>query len=53
MLMGLQGVTARPGARYGPGGIRQGSRRIEPEAAWSIYTGQSRSLCPFVSRGCH
>ncbi|KAL2802723.1 hypothetical protein BJX63DRAFT_425864 [Aspergillus granulosus] len=29
------GVTARPGARYGPGGIRLGSRRL---AGWSIYT---------------
>ncbi|OCL05988.1 Arginase/deacetylase [Glonium stellatum] len=35
------GVTARPGARFGPGGIRQGSRRIAPDAAWSIYTGQN------------
>lgn len=24
------GVTARPGARFGPNGIRQGSRRISP-----------------------
>ncbi|KAE8353229.1 hypothetical protein BDV28DRAFT_133580 [Aspergillus coremiiformis] len=30
------GVTARPGARYGPGGIRLGSRRLK---GWSIYTG--------------
>ncbi|KAE8379832.1 hypothetical protein BDV26DRAFT_303392 [Aspergillus bertholletiae] len=30
------GVTARPGARYGPGGIRLGSRRLQ---GWSIYTG--------------
>ncbi|EER45668.1 arginase [Histoplasma capsulatum H143] len=35
------GVTARPGARFGPGGIRQGSRRIRPEGAWSIYTGEN------------
>ncbi|KAF2838785.1 Arginase/deacetylase [Patellaria atrata CBS 101060] len=34
-------VTGRPGARYGPGGIRSGSRRIEPDAAWSIYTGEN------------
>lgn len=34
-----QGVTARPGARFGPNGIRQGSRRIEEEAAWNVYTG--------------
>ncbi|OGM47343.1 agmatinase 1 [Aspergillus bombycis] len=30
------GVTARPGARYGPGGIRLGSRRLQ---GWSVYTG--------------
>ncbi|KAF1965300.1 Arginase/deacetylase [Bimuria novae-zelandiae CBS 107.79] len=35
------GVTARPGSRFGPGGIRQGSRRIAPDAAWSIYTGKN------------
>ncbi|KAH6882720.1 arginase family-domain-containing protein [Alternaria rosae] len=35
------GVTARPGARFGPGGIRQGSSRISPDAAWSIYTGEN------------
>ncbi|KAH7063477.1 arginase family protein [Macrophomina phaseolina] len=34
------GVTARPGARYGPGGIRSGSKRMEPET-WNIYTGES------------
>ncbi|KAI1980972.1 hypothetical protein LOZ51_005168 [Ophidiomyces ophidiicola] len=33
------GVTGRPGARFGPGGIRRGSRRIEARSAWSIYTG--------------
>ena len=38
-LMFWQGVTARPGARYGPGGIRAGSRRIEPDMAWDVYTG--------------
>ncbi|KAL4903899.1 hypothetical protein BDW74DRAFT_185955 [Aspergillus multicolor] len=31
-------VTGRPGARYGPGGIRLGSRRI---IGWNIYTGQN------------
>ncbi|KAL4778490.1 arginase family-domain-containing protein [Aspergillus varians] len=31
-------VTGRPGARYGPGGIRLGSRRIQ---GWNIYTGQN------------
>ncbi|KAF4549413.1 Arginase-like protein 4 [Elsinoe fawcettii] len=35
------GVTARPGARYGPTGIRLGSRRIHPEFSYSIYTGQN------------
>ncbi|KAF2473567.1 Arginase/deacetylase [Lindgomyces ingoldianus] len=35
------GVTARPGARFGPSGIRRGSRRIAPEAAWDIYTGEN------------
>ena len=32
-------MTARPGARFGPGGIRQGSRRIDKDGAWNIYTG--------------
>ncbi|PVH95221.1 Arginase/deacetylase [Periconia macrospinosa] len=35
------GVTARPGARFGPAGIRRGSRRISAEAAWNIYTGKN------------
>ncbi|KAH7398488.1 arginase family-domain-containing protein [Pyrenochaeta sp. MPI-SDFR-AT-0127] len=35
------GVTARPGARFGPSGIRQGSRRISSAASWNIYTGQN------------
>ncbi|KAI1647610.1 arginase family protein [Daldinia loculata] len=35
------GVTARPGARYGPSGIRAGSTRIEKETAWSVYTGKN------------
>ncbi|KAG8626085.1 hypothetical protein KVT40_006486 [Elsinoe batatas] len=35
------GVTARPGARYGPTGIRLGSRRIHPDFSYSIYTGQN------------
>lgn len=34
------GVTARPGARYGPGGIRGGSKRMQPDT-WNIYTGES------------
>lgn len=33
-------VTARPGARFGPTGIRLGSRRIHPEGT-SIYTGKN------------
>lgn len=32
------GTTARPGARFGPTGIRWGSRRINAAAAWSAYT---------------
>ncbi|MCJ1475689.1 hypothetical protein MMC13_004352 [Lambiella insularis] len=35
------GVTARPGSRYGPGGIRQGSRRMSAQAGWSVYTGEN------------
>ena len=35
------GTTARPGARFGPTGIRQGSRRLEPAFAWSAYTRQN------------
>lgn len=35
------GVTARPGARFGPQGIRQGSRRISPEFSWNVYTGKN------------
>ncbi|EAU31352.1 conserved hypothetical protein [Aspergillus terreus NIH2624] len=31
-------VTARPGARFGPGGIRLGSRRL---GGWSVYTGEN------------
>ena len=34
-------MTARPGARFGPGGIRQGSRRLSADTAWSIYTGRN------------
>ncbi|KAI2614876.1 arginase family protein [Hypoxylon sp. NC1633] len=35
------GVTARPGARYGPRGIRIGSERKAPDFAWSVYTGRN------------
>lgn len=38
------GVTARPGARFGPTGIRQGSRRISPQFGYSIYTGKNAFL---------
>ncbi|KAM3419385.1 hypothetical protein BST61_g5314 [Cercospora zeina] len=34
-------VTARPGARFGPLGIREGSRRISSSFGYSIYTGQN------------
>ncbi|KAF2143613.1 uncharacterized protein K452DRAFT_224113 [Aplosporella prunicola CBS 121167] len=34
------GVTARPGARYGPRGIRWGSSRMQPDG-YSIYTGKN------------
>ena len=37
-------TTARPGARFGPHGIRDGSRRIAPPIAWSIYTGRNTFL---------
>ena len=35
------GTTARPGARFGPGGIRLGSRRIAPDFAYSVYNGKN------------
>ena len=38
----FQSVTARPGARFGPTGIRQGSRRMGARMGWSIYTGEAR-----------
>jgi len=38
------GVTARPGARFGPSGIRAGSRRIAPDFAYSVYTGRNAFL---------
>ncbi|KYG42081.1 hypothetical protein M433DRAFT_158294 [Acidomyces richmondensis BFW] len=34
-------VTARPGARFGPTGIREGSRRISPQFSYSVYTGRN------------
>lgn len=47
------GVTGRPGARFGPQGIRSGSRRIRSDAAWSIYTGENvlRSWAKIVDCG--
>ena len=36
-------VTARPGARFGPTGVRQGSRRMSPSWAWSVYNGEASS----------
>ncbi|KAJ9607587.1 hypothetical protein H2200_007665 [Cladophialophora chaetospira] len=38
------GTTARPGARFGPTGIRQGSRRIGAPMAWSAYTHENTFL---------
>ncbi|KAF2790682.1 Arginase/deacetylase, partial [Melanomma pulvis-pyrius CBS 109.77] len=35
------GVTARPGARFGPSGIRRGSQRIFPGGAWDVATGEN------------
>ncbi|KAJ8119872.1 hypothetical protein O1611_g10513 [Lasiodiplodia mahajangana] len=35
------GVTARPGARYGPQGIRVSSQRKSADAGWSVYTGKN------------
>ncbi|KAI1273049.1 arginase [Xylaria sp. FL0933] len=34
-------VTARPGARYGPRGIRANSQRISADFAWNVYTGKN------------
>jgi len=37
-------TTGRPGARFGPAGIRSGSRRIAAPAAWSPYTHENTFL---------
>ncbi|MCJ1273598.1 hypothetical protein MMC21_001391 [Puttea exsequens] len=37
-------VSARPGARFGPSGIRQGSRRLSPEAGWNVCDGENTFL---------
>ncbi|MCJ1444438.1 MAG: hypothetical protein MMC23_004940 [Stictis urceolatum] len=34
------GVTARPGARFGPVGIRLGSRRVHPQFYFDVTTGE-------------
>ncbi len=38
------GTTARPGARFGPSGIRWGSRRMGAPMAWSPYTHENTFL---------
>ena len=38
------GTTGRPGARFGPTGIRWGSRRIMPMGAWNAYTHENTFL---------
>ncbi len=38
------GTTARPGARFGPSGIRLGSRRMGAPMAWSAYTHENTFL---------
>ncbi|KIW31704.1 agmatinase, variant [Cladophialophora immunda] len=38
------GTTARPGARFGPSGIRWGSRRMQAAAAWDPYTHENTFL---------
>ncbi|TGJ87616.1 hypothetical protein E0Z10_g1146 [Xylaria hypoxylon] len=46
------GVTARPGARYGPRGIRASSQRKYADFAWSVYTGRSiRTISQTCSAG--
>lgn len=39
----IQATTGRPGARFGPGGIRLGSRRIHP-GGYSVYTGKLKQF---------
>ncbi|KAL1967469.1 hypothetical protein VTN77DRAFT_3254 [Rasamsonia byssochlamydoides] len=34
-------TSYRPGARFGPHGIRDGSRRIRGPHSWNVYTGQN------------
>lgn len=35
------GTSFRPGARFGPHGIRDGSRRIRGPHSWNIYSGRN------------
>jgi agmatinase len=35
------GTSYRPGARFGPHGIRDGSRRIRGPHSWNLYTGSN------------
>lgn len=35
------GTSFRPGARFGPHGIRDGSRRVRPPHSWNIYSGRN------------
>ncbi|KAF2395526.1 Arginase/deacetylase [Trichodelitschia bisporula] len=37
-------TTGRPGARFGPNGVRAGSRRMEARTGWSVYTGENPFL---------
>lgn len=34
-------TSFRPGARFGPHGIRDGSRRVRPPHSWNIYSGKN------------
>lgn len=47
------GTTARPGARFGPAGIRWGSRRIGTVGGYSVYTHENvfRSWAKIVDCG--
>ncbi|KIX94923.1 uncharacterized protein Z520_09233 [Fonsecaea multimorphosa CBS 102226] len=38
------GTTARPGSRFGPSGIRWGSRRMQAAAGWDPYTHENTFL---------
>jgi agmatinase len=37
----ILGAPFDTGARFGPNGIRAGSRRIHPDFSWSIYNGRN------------